>query len=104
MDEYESKALLFVAWKFPDRDTITLDEAASLILNFLRKNTPLAPALEGEPVFVLRARDRLAPFTVSKWAGEAEAHGCPKEKVDGARRIAAEMIAWQQANGVKAPD
>lgn len=71
--------------------------AEALITQFIA-TTPLAPALNGEPVFVLRAADKLAPFIVKKWADEAESHLCPKAKYDGADLIAVQMIAWQLAN------
>lgn len=84
-------------------------ESRAQVGHFITKfigTTKLAPTLTGEPVFVLRGQDRIAPFIVRKWADEAEAHGCPKDKVDGADRDAALMIAWQIKNplGVKAPD
>lgn len=77
---------------------------AEAIEGFLA-TTKLAPALDGEPVFVLRAQDKTAPLVVFMWAEEASQRGCAA-KADGARQIASEMIAWQQANPtrVKNPD
>jgi hypothetical protein len=58
----------------------------------------LAP---GEPYFVLRAQDRLAPEHVESWAVEAALNGCPAAKVAQARRIAAAMRRWPRR---KMPD
>jgi hypothetical protein len=58
----------------------------------------LAP---GEPYFVLRGQDRLAPEHVESWAIEAELNGCPAEKVADARRIAEAMRRWAKK---KMPD
>ena len=51
----------------------------------------LAP---GEPYFVLRAQDRLAPELVEAWAVEAKLNGCPPAKVVEARAIAKAMRRW----------
>jgi hypothetical protein len=47
-----------------------------------------------EPLFVLRARDRLAASLVRQWAVIAEKHGCPAEKVADANRLADLMEDW----------
>ena len=55
----------------------------------------LAKVAEDEPIFILRAQDRLAPNLVRDWADEAEAAGhCPPEKIAEARALAAEMERW----------
>lgn len=76
----------------------------SLIEQFIAK-TKLAPALDGEPLFVLRAQDKVAPALALNWADEADRHEA-HAKADGARRIAHEMIAWQVNHParVKTPD
>lgn len=51
-------------------------------------------AEEGEPVFVLRAKDILAADVVEHWADMATIAGVNREKVEGARAIAAEMRAY----------
>lgn len=68
--------------------------------------TPLAPALDGEPIFVLRAQDKFAPSHVMAWANDAFRHDCDHAKAEGASVIAAQMLAWQLANPtrVKIPD
>lgn len=47
-----------------------------------------------EPVFVLRAQDRLASFIVDHWATLAEAEGVRSGKVAGARECARDMKSW----------
>lgn len=47
-----------------------------------------------EPIFVLRAQDKLAPELVREWACSAEEHGCPPEKVKEAMDCAAAMESW----------
>jgi hypothetical protein len=54
----------------------------------------LGKAADNEPVFILRAQDRLAPMLVDEWALRAQGFGCPKEKVDEARRLAQAMREW----------
>lgn len=48
----------------------------------------------GEPVFTLRAKDKLAPGIIEIWADLAAKHGADPEKVAEARQIAAEMREW----------
>jgi hypothetical protein len=54
----------------------------------------LGKAADNEPVFVLRAQDKLAALLVDDWAEMAEHKGCPKEKVAEAQEIANAMRAW----------
>lgn len=54
----------------------------------------LGKAADDEPVFVLRAQDRLAPALVRAWANLAHRHGCSELKVAEARALAARMDAW----------
>lgn len=54
----------------------------------------LGRAANGEPVFVLRAQDRLAAALVDDWANEAVLSKCPADKVAEARAIAAQMRTW----------
>ena len=55
----------------------------------------LSKAGATEPVFVLRAQDKLAPGLVRLWASLAALHGCNVDKVGEAKRLAADMEAWQ---------
>jgi len=58
----------------------------------------------GEPVFVLRAHDALAPKIVRLWAQEASRAGSPADKVEEALLCAKKMMAWQNLYGLKVPD
>lgn len=58
----------------------------------------------GEPVFVIVARDRLAPLAVRAWAGLAEAAGVAPEKIKGALACAEDMETWGFDNPTKLPD
>jgi hypothetical protein len=51
-------------------------------------------AEEGEPVFVLRGQDILAADVVEHWADLAAIAGVNRDKIEGARQIAAEMRAY----------
>jgi hypothetical protein len=65
----------------------------------------LAKAAPDEPLFVLRAQDRLAPKIVRYWAMEAGALGrVPFSKVNEAFALADRMEAWQREHGCKDPD
>lgn len=65
----------------------------------------LAKVPEDEPIFVLRAQDRLAPATVRLWADLVDLFaGGPTEKTTEARKWAAEMEFWQRQHGTKVPD
>lgn len=64
----------------------------------------LEKAGEDEPLFVLRAQDKLAPEIVREWAYRAQCEGAPLTKCDEARRIADAMEQWQIANRRKVPD
>lgn len=61
----------------------------------------LGKAAPNEPVFILRAQDRLAPMLIEEWALRAQGFGCPKEKVEEARQLAQAMRKWP---GRKNPD
>jgi hypothetical protein len=54
----------------------------------------LQRAHEDEPVFVLRASDLLASWTVLVWARLAALNGAPAEKVESALEIARAMQEW----------
>jgi len=49
---------------------------------------------DDEPVFVLRATDKLAPDLIRQWAILAHAKGCPEVKCDEAVKCAEAMEAW----------
>lgn len=54
----------------------------------------IAKAADNEPVFVLRAQDKLAPMLVKLWADLAESRGAPAKKVADARFLAEMMHHW----------
>lgn len=57
----------------------------------------LNKAADDEPVFVLRAKDRLEPLAVRLWAVLAE--GVHENwKVKGANELAAQMESWRRDN------
>jgi hypothetical protein len=51
-------------------------------------------AAEDEPIFVLRAQDKLAADTISHWIRYAERSGVDPEKIDEARECEAAMREW----------
>lgn len=60
-----------------------------------RKNGCFAKAFEDEVLFVLRAKDLLAPGIVREWAKRAEQSGAHEpEKITEARRCADAMEQW----------
>lgn len=64
----------------------------------------LLKAGDDEPIFVLRAQDRLAPHVVRHWAKLAEASGTPSAKVEEARALAELMTDWAMEHASKTPD
>jgi len=56
----------------------------------------------GEPIFVLRAQDRLAPIVVRLWADIAALHGAPVDRISEALNCAGLMEEW--AGEKKFPD
>lgn len=59
---------------------------------------------EKEPVFLLRAKDVLAPCIVRKWAENLSRNGGEPELVARVMEWAALMEEWQVDNGTKVPD
>lgn len=49
---------------------------------------------EGEPFFVLRGQDRLAPDALSAWINAAEISGVDEAKIDSARGVWESMLRW----------
>ena len=72
--------------------------------NTKHDNARLANAADDEPLFVIRAKDDIAPSVVEFWADELEANGGSEEKARQARDLAAQMQAWQGRYGSKLPD
>jgi hypothetical protein len=59
---------------------------------------------EDEPVFLIRGKDKVAPFAVDAWADIAEAAGARPNIVNAARRQAQAMRDWQAEHGNQTPD
>lgn len=57
-----------------------------------------------EPVFVLVARDKLAPAVVRVWAEMAKAIGVSWTKTAAAEVLASHMESWARIHGSKVPD
>jgi hypothetical protein len=64
----------------------------------------LAKVREGEPVFILRGQDKLAPEAIVLWAQKALMAGSPPAKVVEAIQCAQAMMEWQERHGSKVPD
>lgn len=64
----------------------------------------LKKAADDEPIFVLRAKDKLAPIVVETWAMIAKLMGVSEDKITEATDCAIEMYRWQDKNGCKIPD
>lgn len=76
-------------------------------MGFKHDDACLAKVGPDEPIFVLRAKDLLAPTIVEAWIKEAQASlGPVHPKLIEARMTAARMIEWQAdpKNGAKWPD
>ena len=68
------------------------------------KRGTITRAADDEPLFVIRAKDKLGPTTVRVWAALAVEEDVPQEKIDEALELAEQMIAWQGIHGKKVPD
>lgn len=64
----------------------------------------LETAKDDEPIFVLKATDKLASRVVRKWAEMAASHGTPPAKVAEAMQLADQMDTWGKEHGTKTPD
>lgn len=71
----------------------------------------LAKARDDEPVFILRAQDKVAPFVVEYWAqcvanlaSDEPLSDATKAKLKRANELVDEMRAWQRHYGAKVPD
>ena len=59
---------------------------------------------EDEPVFLLRAKDVLAPLTVMAWVKEAMRNNIDPVTIVMATDQAARMLQWQKHHGRNLPD
>lgn len=72
-------------------------------VNARARERVMEASVAGEPVFVLRAQDELAPGVVQAWAIQAAERGSGVERVGSAMAKAAEMLAWQKKHGCRVP-
>jgi len=63
-----------------------------------------AKAADDEPLFVLRATDKLAPAAVAFWISLAKRAGTPEPKLAAARELLAAFEKYQAEHGCKVPD
>lgn len=84
---------------------------AHVLAQLERGEGVLANAKDDEPVFILKASDFFAPFTVNQWVGAVNAstlggrsHPGTMAKLASARERVSEMMLWQNANTCKVPD
>lgn len=57
-----------------------------------------------EPVFILRAQDKVAPATILFWTLEAYKAGASQNITSAALEQCRRMFAWQAEHGSKVPD
>ena len=72
--------------------------------DYNRIQDPSGKIADDEPVFLLRAKDVLAPMCLILWAEELITRGGDKDIAGIVADHAAKMIAWQEKNGCKLPD
>ena len=71
--------------------------------DYMRIQDPENKIADDEPVFLLRAKDLLAPDTVRMWSSLCRLGG-NHDLADIAYKWADRMYEWQQKNGCKNPD
>lgn len=59
---------------------------------------------ENEPVFLLRAKDKLAPELLLRWASKLRLEGGQPEMAEMVTNHAQKMLDWQKEHGCKLPD
>jgi len=57
-----------------------------------------------EPVFLLRAKDRLMIPTMNTWIAYAQKAKVDKKMIQMVEDFKTEVMFWQQENGCKTPD
>lgn len=73
-------------------------------LDYDRIQDPAGLIGEDEPVFLLRAKDLLAPGTLRYWAKELDRHDGDPRTIERVLAFAEEMENWQHKHGAKIPD
>jgi hypothetical protein len=69
------------------------DSGYKLLANEI-ENGSLAAVGKDEPVFVLCARDRLAPTAIQAWINAARVSNVPDHKLESAHETVEAMNAW----------
>lgn len=72
--------------------------------NAIQDTTGLLNIPDNEPVFLLRAQDKLAPSLLLRWAAELRLQGGDSEMARIVEDGAQEMIEWQKDIKSKLPD
>ena len=72
--------------------------------DYNRIQDPAGKIGKDEPVFLLRAKDKIAAATVYHWADLLEDVGGDPELVEHVRAHAERMYDWGQENNMKLPD
>lgn len=67
-------------------------------------NPCILNAANDEPLFVLRAQDKLAPLVIEFWIKLGKELGVPVDKLVDAREVSDEMSKWRLLNRGKLPD
>lgn len=72
--------------------------------DYNRIQDPANKIAADEPVFLLRAKDELAPGLLMMWADELTTRGGDLNMAKMAQEHAVKMVKWQAINGCKLPD
>lgn len=72
--------------------------------DYNRIQDPTNKIAADEPVFLLRAKDELAPGILMTWAEELIFRGGDLKLAKMAQEHAVKMVNWQAINGCKLPD
>ncbi len=72
--------------------------------DYNRIQDPINKIAKDEPVFLLRAKDQLAPGILMKWATELINRSGDKKMAKMVTDHAVLMVEWQEKNGCKLPD
>ena len=75
-------------------------EQIAMLLTFNTTDSGcMVHAAEDEPVFVLRAKDPLAPLAVNYWCQQAKEQGLhAEEKIQDAAQAGLDMVEWRLKN------
>ena len=72
--------------------------------DYMRIQDPENKIPDGEPVFLLRGQDKLAPELLLRWAAKLRLSGGEPEMAQMVENHAQEMIAWQKHVKCHLPD